>query len=231
MRKISIAIPTWERVEMTIDSFSNVYNDDRISNIIIVDDASSIETYNKLKWYCDKLPKVTLIRNLTNRDCYANKYISVSYSPTPFCILFDSDNIIDTDYIDRIFEQEWDEKTILAPTHAAPLFNYKAYSGIKIDRTNVSEYMGKPMFDTALNTHNMFVNRDEYLQCFDPNIDPHSSDSIFMNYQWLNRGNSIYFVPELTYLHTVHENSHYKANCHKSPEFYKEIEEKLKNMK
>jgi hypothetical protein len=77
----------------------------------------------------------------------------------------------------------------------------------------------------------MFVNRDEYLQCFDPNVDPHSSDSIFMNYQWLNRGNSIYFVHELTYQHTVHENSHYKANCHKSPEFYKEIEEKLKNMK
>lgn len=230
MKKLSIVIPTWERVEMTMNSFAKVYNDDRISNIIIVDDASSLETFNKFKEY-DNLPKVKLYRNLTNQDCYTNKFISVSYSPTPFCILFDSDNIIDTDYIDRIFEQEWDEKTILAPTYAAPLFCYKAYSGLKIDRTNVSEYMGKPMFDTALNTHNMFVNRDEYLQCFDPNVDPHSSDSIFMNYQWLNRGNSIYFVPELTYQHTVHENSHYKANCHKSPEFYKEIEEKLKNMK
>lgn len=230
MKHISIVIPTWERVEMTMNSFAKVYNDDRISNIVIVDDASSMETFNKFRKY-DNLPKVKLYRNLTNQDCYTNKFISVSYSPTQFCILFDSDNIIDTDYIDRIFEQQWDAKTILAPTFAAPLFDYRTYSGIKIDRTNVSEYMGKPMFDTALNTHNMFVNRDEYLQCFDPNVNPHSSDSIFMNYQWLNRGNSIYFVPELTYQHTVHENSHYKTNCHKSPEFYKEIEEKLKNMK
>jgi len=86
------------------------------------------------------------------------------------------------------------------------------------------------MFSTALNTHNMFVNRDEYLKCFDPNKDPNTSDSIFMNTQWLERGNRIYFVPGLVYEHRVHENSHYKQNCHKG-DLNENLVEKLRNMK
>jgi len=40
MREICICIPTWNRVEMTLNSFSKVYDDERIKNLIIVDEAS-----------------------------------------------------------------------------------------------------------------------------------------------------------------------------------------------
>ena len=62
MRTLSICIPTWNRVEMTLNSFKEVYNDDRVEAIIIVDDASEMHIYNKLKEECDKLSKVKLYR-------------------------------------------------------------------------------------------------------------------------------------------------------------------------
>ena len=60
MRTLSICIPTWNRVEMTLNSFKEVYNDDRVEAIIIVDDASDEHIYAKLKEECDKLSKVKL---------------------------------------------------------------------------------------------------------------------------------------------------------------------------
>ena len=91
MRQINICIPTWNRVEMTLKSFEKVYSDARIRNIIIVDDCSELKYYYDLKERCDKLEKVKLYRNITNRDCYANKYVATSLSTSDFCIILDSD--------------------------------------------------------------------------------------------------------------------------------------------
>jgi glycosyltransferase involved in cell wall biosynthesis len=40
MRTISICIPTYNRVEMLFESFAKVIDNDNISEIVIVDDAS-----------------------------------------------------------------------------------------------------------------------------------------------------------------------------------------------
>ena len=76
-RRISICIPTFQRVDMTLDSFKEVYDDERVSEIIIVDDASDISVFEELKSICDVLPKVKLYRNLTNQDCYFNKATAI----------------------------------------------------------------------------------------------------------------------------------------------------------
>jgi glycosyltransferase involved in cell wall biosynthesis len=110
-RKISIAIPTWNRSEMTVQSFYEVYDDDRVSEIVIVDDASDMKIYEELKAMTDSLSKVTLYRNLQNRDCYENKYTAVSYATNDWVILLDSDNKIDKSYLDIIFGLEWDKNT------------------------------------------------------------------------------------------------------------------------
>lgn len=232
MRTLSIVIPTWERVEMTIASFFNVVNDERIEKIVIVDDASSDETYLRLKTYCDRLPKVLLYRNETNKDCYRNKATSVSYSPTPFCIILDSDNIIDTDYIDKIFEQEWDEKTALMPSFAYPHFSYEAYNGVVLDKENAANYIDLPLAETCLNCMNYFVNKHFYMKVWDGSIDPVTSDSLYQNYNWLLNGGKIHIVEGLRYIHTIHENSHYLKNNHRTPtDFRENIMQKIRNFK
>ena len=230
MRTLSICIPTWSRVEMTLNSFKEVYNDDRVEAIIIVDDASDEHIYNKLKEECDKLSKVKLYRNLINRDCYANKYVSISLSPTDYCIILDSDNQIDTSYLDKIFEQEWAEDIILAPDWAKPTFNYTEYSDLIISKDNLKEYIDKPMFETCLNCMNYFVNKDAYCDVWDATTDPVTSDSLFQNYNWLMSGKYIHIVHELRYNHLVHNQSHYINNVQRTGDFREILLEKIRKL-
>ena len=230
MRTLSICIPTWNRVEMTLNSFKEVYNDDRVEAIIIVDDASDEHIYAKLKEECDKLFKVKLYRNLTNRDCYANKYVSISLSPTDYCIILDSDNQIDTSYLDKIFEQEWAEDMILAPDWAKPTFNYTEYSNLIINKDNLKQYIDKPMFETCLNCMNYFVNKDSYCHVWDATIDPVTSDSLFQNYNWLMSGKYIHIVHGLRYEHLVHNQSHYINNVQRTGDFREILIEKIRKL-
>jgi glycosyltransferase involved in cell wall biosynthesis len=231
-RKISIAIPTWNRSEMTVQSFYEVYDDDRVSEIVIVDDASDMKIYEELKAMTDSLSKVTLYRNLQNRDCYENKYTAVSYATNDWVILLDSDNKIDKSYLDIIFGLEWDKNTSYMPSFAAPTFNYQEFAGTIVSKENVAQLMGRPLFDTMLNCMNFFVNVSEYLRVWQPVQNPKTADSIFFNYCWFKEGNEMYVVPNLTYQHLIHSGSHYVNNNHLTPTgLYESIVEKLKELK
>lgn len=232
MKQIDICIPTYERYELTLESFSDVYDDDRIANIIIVDDCSSLEVFNQLKQICDCLPKVSLFRNIQNQDCYFNKMVSVSYAISDYVIILDSDNKIDKSYIDKIYSEEWYEKRILAPVFAKPTFNYRQFRNMVIGKENVRFVIDEPMFSTALNTMNFFINKEKYLETFDRNFNPVTADSIYFNYLWLKNGGEIKFVDGLEYEHKVHEGSHYINNVSRTPNGLNEIlVENIRNLK
>ena len=231
-RKISIAIPTYNRSDMTINAFLSVYDDKRVAEIVIVDDESDLGIFNKLKDVCDYLPKVKLYRNVTNQDCYRNKMTAISYCKNDWCCLLDSDNEFDTDYLDRIFEQEWEENTIYTPSFAKPTFDFRPYENLLITKENVAEYIDKPMFETMLNAANYFVNRKKYLEVWDGSTDPITSDSIFMCYSWLKAWNKIKVVSGLEYFHHIHDGSHYKNNVHRTPDgFHETILNNIRQLK
>jgi glycosyltransferase involved in cell wall biosynthesis len=177
-------------------------------------------------------PKVKLYRNEKNLDCYFNKQKAVSLCSNEWLILLDSDNIIDRDYLDRLYEfDEWQRDIIYQPCYAKPTFKFKAFEGLTIDRENVHSFIGRGMFDTMLNAMNYFVNRDEYLNVWDGNVNPHTADSIYQAYNWFNAGNKMLVVDGLEYIHRVHDGSHYKNNNHKTGNFYEEVVENLKALR
>ena len=188
-----------------------------------------------MKEICDLLPKVKLYRNIKNQDCYRNKQIAISFTDneTDGCILLDSDNKIDTDYLDKIYSiPDWDINTIYTPSFAYPTFDFRDYEGLVITKENVSDYIDKPMFETMLNAANYFVNPFMYLEVWDGSKDPVTSDSIFQCFNWLLDGKSIYVVPGLTYQHKIHEGSHYKNNVTRTPQgFHESILQKLRELK
>jgi hypothetical protein len=144
----------------------------------------------------------------------------------------DSDNIIDTEYLDRIYSfPEWDAKTAYMPSFAKPLFSYVAYEGVTFTRGNIADYISRPMVSTCLNCMNYFVNRHEYARVWQGDIVPHTADSILQNYNWLNGGNGIHIVPSLSYYHRVHDGSHYKQNVHKTGMLYADVEQKIKKLR
>jgi len=131
---ITLAIPNYNRSELVIESFTHVINDHRINEIIILDDFSDIKIYNDLNSKIQNInnPKIKLYRNDSNLGAFLNKKKSVILSNNDWIILLDSDNIINTDYIDTIIDKN-DTKTIYSPSHAicsSSTLNYKSYVSI-----------------------------------------------------------------------------------------------------
>ncbi len=231
-RQITIAIPSWNRSDMTIESFYDVYEDERISEIVIVDDASDFEVYEDLKSMTDALPKVKLYRNLTNQDCYFNKATAIGYATNERAILLDSDNKIDKSYLDRLYAiEKWDIDTIYTPSFAAPNFDFRPYENLILTRCNVAQYIDEPMMETCLNAANYFVDVYKYLEVFDSKTNPVTSDSIYQCYNWLLEGGRIEIVSGLIYQHRVHSGSHYQNNQSRTPiGFHESILNKLREL-
>lgn len=232
MRYIGIAVPTWKRVEQTIDSFAQVLEDERVEDVTIVDDASDDGSFRRLCEHFDTHDKVFLYRNDDNLDCYKNKHRSMQEAFSEFCILLDSDNIITPSYLDAIYAiDKWDRKTIYQPEYAMPHFDFRGWSGLTLTRHNVSQYVDTNLM-TALNAMNFFINRDEYLKVWDGSVNPHTSDSIYFCYCWLAAGNSIFITPNLHYEHFIDPKGrgHYQTNYHKTGNFHKMVLDKIRQL-
>lgn len=235
---ISLCLTSWNRDSMTFDSFRNVLNDDRISEIVIVDDCSDERIYNNLVFMCNAIDKVKIFRNDVNLGCYHNKRRAVELAQNEWVILFDSDNVLSKEYLDAIFHCHqftitspvgdvkyfWEPTHILQPEWARPHFDFRKFAGSVISKDNVKGYMRQQHFTTMLNAMNFFVNRDEFLKIPHRDSETWTADSIYFNYLWLKAGNKIYVTPGMVYEHLVHNGSHYKANVHKTGNFYKEVE-------
>lgn len=228
---ITLAITTYNRTGLLYESFRQLISDDRISEIVIVDDASPIEVYQTIAWQIKDISKVKLYRNDANLDCYRNKRQAVKHSTNEWVIIGDSDNIFTPEFVDKLFTKEWEIDTLWQPSFAKPHFDFRAYTGVYISKANVNQYIGDDTFKTMLNAMNYFVNRDEYLRVWDGSVDPVTSDSIFQNYNWLKAGNSIYVCPNLEYEHLVHDQSHYRLNVRRTEKgFHDSIVTKIKEL-
>jgi glycosyltransferase involved in cell wall biosynthesis len=201
--KISLCITNYNRNAYLFKSFEQVLNDDRISEIVIVDDCSDLELYNRIEERCKYMNKVKLFRNEKNLGCYENKKVAVSKASEEYVIIFDSDNVIDTSYIDKIYSVEWNPSTILAPDFAQPVFDYRQYSGVTFNKVNVSQYALKGNFACLINTMNYFVHRDSYVAIWQAKEGIKGADSIYMNYLWLLAGNEINCLDGLHYFHRI----------------------------
>lgn len=232
MRTLSIAIPSYNRFEMTIESFVKVLNVDEVREVVIVDDCSTDGSYERLIEYFKDEPKVKIFRNESNQDCYRNKREAVEKCTSDWVILLDSDNIIDFGYLHSLFQNlNWKKGTIYTPDFAADTFCFHQFSGLLVTKGNVARWIDEPLFSTMLNAANYFVNREEYLRVWDGSVDPVTSDSIFTTYNWLNAGNKIQVVDGLKYHHRIHPNGHYNNNVGRTPlGFHESLLNKLREM-
>lgn len=230
-RKISIAIPTFNRVEWTLRAFEQVLYDDRVGEVVISDDCSYIYDYARLLDCAEGMDKVHVYRNSENLGCYFNKKRAIELSSNEYCVLLDSDNIINIKFIDVLFSRQWFPGIILAPDMGEPALNYKQFSGITLSKYNIPLLIDMGNMAMLLNTMNWFVNKNEYLKVFDDSSEPWTSDSIYFNYCWLAAGNFIDVVDGLTYHHEIHQGSHYAIHNTKAPGFYESVIQKIKELK
>jgi glycosyltransferase involved in cell wall biosynthesis len=226
---ISLCITTYNRYEMLMESFAQVLNDDRISEIVIVDDCSEITTYDMVIAGIFGMPKVRLIRNGFNLGMSLNKKKAVELAKNEWCIILDSDNVIWPDYLDALDKIGLlNRGTIYCPSFARPQFDFRKYAGWHI--LHAGNMMQEPMGECLFNCCNYVVNRDEYLRAYEHNPAMKGTDTIWFNYLWLKAGNSFYVVPGMEYMHRVHDGSGFLQEVHYNMKKAKEIKELIKQL-
>lgn len=228
--KLSLCITTYNRFELLKESYAQVVDDPRISEIIIVDDCST-EPGIKEKVNSLASGKVKVFHQAQNRGMSRNKADAISYAENEWCIIFDSDNVIGKDYLDAFWkdrlQHEWSfgldnvspeldreemhpKNIIFCPSFAKPEFNYSKYSYpdmLRFDAKRAAFHIGDDTFNCLMNTCNYIVNRDFYLKNYQYNSEHIASDTIWHAYNHLKAGGSFHIVPNMQYYHRVHKGS------------------------
>lgn len=213
MVKLSLALTTYNRYQSTVQAISQVLNDPRITDIVILDDCSTDGSYELLGEYYAGTLKVRVLQQPKNVGMSLNKRDAIYYANNDWVIIFDSDNIIGPEYIDAFYKRaaalSHSSKTIYCPDFAKPNFNYHAFASyyVSVSLDNHSSVIQTSMGNCLFNTCNYVVNRHQYLACYSHNPAHYASDTIWFNYLWLKAGNSFFVVPGMEYEHKVHADS------------------------
>ena len=163
---ITLCIPTYNRNEMVINSFSEIIDDKRINEIVIMDDCSDIEIYNSMCLNLKKLNdgRIKVYRNDINKRAFMNKLSSVEKSTNDWIILLDSDNKLTKNYIDSI-PNNLEDNVFYIPSHAicdSPYLNYQKHSDKFFD---INDYKKISHSDEImLNTGNYLFNKKTYIE-------------------------------------------------------------------
>lgn len=226
-KAITLAITNYNRHEMLLDSYRQVIDDPRIDEVVIMDDCSDPAIYRAI--LNQSHPKLRITRQVQNRGMSRNKADAIALSKNKWCIIFDSDNIIDHRYLDAIPEWLFSD-TFYLPSFAEPQFDYRQYAGLSFDRHNVGNFIDDPMFQCLLNTCNMLVNRDEYTHTYREDLQHKATDTIWMNYLWLLNGGKFYVMPDCAYFHRVHKGSGFLEGADYNMKKAEEVRQLIKQL-
>jgi len=236
----TIAITTYNRLDLVIDSFSSVLDNELIDEIVIVDDCSEDTLFNNLKNKLDELKsdKIKLYRNESNLKPLMNKLEAVKHSKNEWVILLDSDNKITNDYIDIIKNLDKDENVLYLPQtllhfNDEKIIDFYNIKNCFINFENIKDYFNKPEIDTVLNVGNFFVNKNKYLQTFSKiDLEFHlgTNDAFYFSYLWIMSNKVINVVSDLKYYHRQHDGSWYLNNRSQCDNNTKELINRLKNI-
>ncbi|MBD2158905.1 glycosyltransferase family 2 protein [Leptolyngbya sp. FACHB-16] len=223
-RRISVAITHYERPEFLVRTLKNIFHDQRVSEIVILDDGSSQDTFFKcVNILKDFSSKVRLFRREQNLGPFTTSIQVCSLCSNPWCVLLDSDNTIFKNYLNTIFSLNiWDERTIYCPDYAFPHYSFKAYSNYVFNFDDICHLHQSSkilihnfLFSCLINGGNYFLNCKTFVMTLQPYmvLRPYATDSILRNYIWLSKDNNLSILKNAWYYHRVHAGSNWTLNA------------------
>ena len=226
MKKISIAIPTYNSSKFIIKALQYILDDERVDDIVVHDDASTDFEQLKTQISTFNSPKIKILGNEQNQKAFTNKSLAVKNCKNDWVILLDSDNIITKNYIDTIYQLVWDPNTIYVPSFAKPLLDFREFAGQTIHKGNLQKFAEHKKAFALMNDGNYFLKRSSYLAVYEKiTKDNYLSilDVLYFNTHWILQGNSIEVVEGLNYFHRHHKNSFFMRNKDKSADIIQKM--------
>ncbi len=212
MSKISMAITTYNRPELTVECFQEIIDHPRVHEICIVDDHSDIENIEKLFDLTQGIGKLWLKTNESNFGMLNNKRSAIRFCDADFVLLADSDNRFNESYL-KALPKKLDKNTVYMPEFAEPQFDFTEFSGMTFDKNSIKAYLDDPIFQVMLNACNYVVPRENFLLNTKGNPEIKESDTIWLNYCWLKNGGKFFVVPGMRYFHRIHDDSGWLKNA------------------
>jgi glycosyltransferase involved in cell wall biosynthesis len=215
--KISLAITTYNRPDLTIKAFEKVLNDHRINDIVIVDDHSDYENHVALHNQLNRLEnfKIGYYYNSENIGMQANKVRAISFAEMHWVLILDSDNQIDSSYLDALEKYAVNNTglhsdEIYCPSAALPKFRYE--ENLILDKLNIRRVLKHRSIQCLMNTCNYVVHKATYLSTFKEKSDIGAADTIWHNYNHIKNGGCLVVVPGMHYNHKIHDDSGWRKD-------------------
>ncbi len=210
-KKISVAIPHHNRGNSIHLPLRNLLNDARISEVVIMDDASSPAEYEALVKNVraiDGKNRVRIIRHEKNLGAMANKLSCVENVSNEWLILLDSDNTIFKNYLDAVYAlPTWNPEVFYCPCWAFPYFPFQSLLGERLDFARVAALCRDTTLRKVflLNDGNYFINRAAYLENLAPlaELRHDVADVMVACYLWLSNGHSLEVIRDAHYTHRI----------------------------
>jgi hypothetical protein len=210
--KVSVVTPFYNTIYYYDKYITGLLEDDRIDEIIIVDDHSDQDQYEGLVVLA-KHPKIKLVRNEENLGEFKTRIKGAEIAKNDWVVFLDSDNSLTESYLDKLFEiPHWREDVIYhADFGNIHHINYESLAGNYLGTHNIARFLTEKryMISMFLNTGNYFMNRKKYLEVAKPvsYIAKHAYGDIWFNRHWFKSGGKIFVVPGMKYVHRRRKDS------------------------
>lgn len=240
MNEITLAIPFYNTSQYFEEAVEYCLNDNFVKEIVVNDDCSTEEEWNKLNDIVNTLNngKIKLFRNEVNLGGFRNKYTAVKNSSCDWVYLLDSDNHLTEKTLESIKEISdpnenfcYIPQTLLLYNKSdgytnQVTYNFK-YKEIGIDEAQDALLKKTKYIDWFLNTGNFVFNREKYLEKLRDgyeNLDePVYACSIAFSYHWMSKGGFYKVVPGMEYYHRLRGDSYWNScgsNSDYSAQYY-----------
>ena len=221
--QLTVAIPTMRRWDAFLKQILPVYlNCPLIDYVVICDETGEdIDAIRKTEMAIN--PKLRLYKNKTRLGVYYNKRNCLERAPTDWVAVLDSDNYFQDSYFQNIMDI-WEKEganphTVYAAGNMIRVHldgrdsedRLAAFRGLKINKENWNLILQVDNWNFLLNDGN-WIGHKSLLNILPDDVDDSTiggTDSIYIARKAVASGYTYWVVPELTYIHTVHDGSHW----------------------
>lgn len=217
---LTVAIPTLRRWKGFLEkSLPTFLENEHVSHVVVSDETGEDNAQiQKSKWASH--PKLILSTNSEILGMYRNKRRCVELSPTEWVAVLDSDNLFPEAFFEVLLDElnsKADPKTIYASAHIIRLFlktgqseeRTAHFSGSKITKENWNATLRAKAWNFLLNDGN-WIGHKSLLESWPldlPESQIKATDSLMIVRNAVNAGFTYYILPQLKYIHTVHDDS------------------------
>jgi glycosyltransferase involved in cell wall biosynthesis len=222
---LTVAIPTMDRWSTFLKSELPAYLSNPTIDAVVISDENGNDIQSICEAGLDTDPKLRLYQNDSVLGVYGNKRQCLLRSSTDYVAVLDSDNHFEPAFFEAFYasrQRDGGDKTIYCAGNNRRVDlntgieedRTRHFSGMRISRSNWNTVLEMTGWNFLLNDGNCIWPRAVVKHMPDlPEEQIVGTDSIYAMRQAIQAGYTLCVEPTMSYIHTVHDGSHWLQNA------------------